>query len=177
MRNTLLGIVFVYVLIKKGLSKNIHKYSGNLLYLMLCNCLYYCFFYKYRLWDFKSNYMNIKWIRSIHIFIITPILNLMFLSNFPKNLSHRITYTVKWVLFSVFVEVFLKKCGLLFFAHGWHIGWSTYLYFKMYLYTYLFTKRPILIMSLSALNVLFFLRKFHVSLYRFNVKSFLIKPD
>ncbi len=175
MRNAAIALLFSSLLQNQKLFK-FRKYFLNLLYVIVFNFVYYCFFHKHLLWDFKSKCFNMKLVRCFHVFFVTPMLNYFFILNFPRTLVKRIIYTVKWIILSVIAELTFKKCGCIFFSNGWHIGWSAYIYLKMYLYTYFFPKRPILISVLSILNVYFFLIKFNVPIKKFSFKGFFCIP-
>ncbi len=119
------------------------------------------------MWDLRSKVFTTKQLRCLHILAMDPLIMLLFLAKFPKRLYKQILYFTKWVIMSTLVEwVAHKKLQVLYFDHGWNIGWSLLIYVKMYLYSLLLKKNAILTMILSIFSTLFFLIKFKVPVKR-----------
>ena len=125
------------------------------------------------MWDFKSRIFKPKVIRALHILIINPLLILLYLSNVPKPFLKKVIYISKWVLISTFTEwIGKKKFKMLTFDHGWHLGWSMCIYIKLYIFSLLMIKRPLLTWIFSIISTVYFLYIFKVPLKK-NMKDYL----
>lgn len=127
---------------------NIH--APSIAYVMTFNMLYYYLCKHFLLWDFKAKFMSVRTVRALHIFVCIPLLILLYLANFPKK--NRVLYIIKWVIVSTVCELFAYKRGVILFKRGWHIGWSAMLYLKMYVYSYLFNRYKLPVLSLSFIT-------------------------
>ncbi len=142
--------------------RDIPKHYKTLCYVMIVHTLYYKLCKRHLVWDFTP--LNFNWtiLRTIHILIVTPLLVLLFLSKLPNTLYKRMCYLVKWVIYSSGVEYISHKQKLIQYRHGWNIFWSGLLYLMMYVYSFLFTKRPWLTCILTICSIIFFIFKFKV---------------
>ncbi|MBM7571481.1 hypothetical protein JOC48_001977 [Aquibacillus albus] len=103
---------------------------------------------------------NWKLLRAAHVIIVTPLLVLLFLSKYPKSLLERIAHIIKWVLGASSVEYVVHKQKMIQYKHGWNIFWSSLIYLMMFVYSSLFTKRPLLTCFLTVCSIVFFISKF-----------------
>lgn len=155
----------LFLNIRKKTWIHLHKYSSSMIYVMFFNALYYYLAKKKLPWDFRSEIFDKRIVRSLHIFLINPLLILLFLSSFPKSLLKQIIYILKWLSITSSVEWFaLKKYKAIFFQHGWNMWWSALVYLKMFVFSYLLTKKPVLTVGLSTFSILFFLIVFKIPL-------------
>ncbi len=146
--------------------KDVPKYYKSLAYVSFTNALYYYLFKRHLLWEFTPGDMNWKILRKIHIFFISPLLVLFYLSKLPQSLPKQVLHTMKWILASVFVEHYVVKQKMLTFKYGWNTIWSGMIYLQMYVYSYLFLKKPVLTWILSFCSIVFYMIKFKVPLTR-----------
>lgn len=156
--------VFLIVLnIKRKTWKNIKRHYSSILYVGFFNFLYYYTCKHFILWDYKSSYMSVRCVRALHLFVIMPLLTLLFLSNIPNSVVKKILHIIKWVLTSIVVEWFgLRKFNTIYFLHSWNLGWSALLYLLMYSLSYLIIINPILVGILSVCSFVFLVRYFKV---------------
>lgn len=160
--------------IKKKSWRNLPEYIPSLLYVSFFSLLYNILCKDYLMWDFKSNikHLSTKVLRSLHIFIINPLLILSYLSTIPDSIWNKILYTGKWIVSSTLVEWLGQRIfKVIFFDNGWHLGWSTLIYVKMYFLSYFMTKKPLLTWMLSFLSTIFFLIRFKVPVIH-NLKEY-----
>ncbi len=145
-------------------SGDIPKYYKNMVYVSSFNAIYYLLCKRHLLWESIPSGVNWFTIRVVHTFIITPLLVLVFLSKMPHTLLKQYTYIIRWSIVSTAVEYLIHKKHLILYAHGWSVLWSGILYFKMFVYSHLFTKHPRLTLFLSLCSTVYFIFKFKVPL-------------
>ena len=156
-------MVLVLVLNIKGKTwRDIPKYYKSLGYAAVINAIYYKLCKRHLVWEFTPNHFNWRLLRIIHIFIMTPLLVLLFLSKCPKTGFTQLGYLLKWVFFSSIVEYTAHKQRMIQYKHGWNIFWSGVLYLMMYVYSSLFSKRPVVTCFISFCSIVFFIKKFKV---------------
>ncbi|WP_066392292.1 CBO0543 family protein [Neobacillus mesonae] len=163
-RHCVLVLSVILITILKGSWREIPKYYKNMVYVSLINALYYLLCRRHLVWEFIPNGVNWLAIRIVHTVIVTPLIVLVFLSKMPNTLFKQFIYFVRWFTISSAVEYFIHKKHLILYAHGWNVFWSGILYVKMFLYSHLFTKRPILSLFLSLCSTVYFIFKFKVPL-------------
>ncbi|UCZ53616.1 hypothetical protein LGQ02_02115 [Bacillus shivajii] len=98
------------------------------------------------------------------MFLITPLFVLSYLSRIPETFLKKIIHTTKWVAYSTFLEHIIHEQKMIQFKYGWNVYWSGLVYFKMYIFSYLYPKRPLLTWLLSICSAIFFIWKFNVPL-------------
>lgn len=156
-------ILFVLVLSVCGKAwRDFPKHYKSLSYVTIVHMLYYKLCKRHLVWEFTPLSFNWRLLRIIHIFIVTPLLVLLFLSKYPKARWKQLCYLVKWVLSSSIVEYIAHKQKMIQYKHGWNIFWSSILYAMMYVFSSLFKKKPLLTCFLSVCSIVFFVIKFKV---------------
>ena len=163
-RHIVLILIVILVTISSGSWRGIPKYYKNMVYVSSFNAIYYLICRRHLVWDFIPNGIDWWVIRVIHTIIVTPLLVLVFLTKMPNTLFKQFIYYIRWIIISFVVEYLIHKKHLILYAHGWNVLWSGLLYVKMFLYSHLFTKRPILTLVLSLCSSVFFIFKFNVPL-------------
>ena len=165
----ILSIIFVNLLGKTW--RNFPKYYKSLTYVSIVNSLYYFLCKRHLVWEFIPLGIDWKFLRTVHTIIVTPLIVLLFLSNFPKTFLKQMIYIIKWVLGAILVEFVVHKLKLIQYKHGWNIFWSALLYLKMFVYSHLFTKKPLMTWFLSLCSCTFFIIKFKVPIKKKHVFS------
>ncbi|WP_209124710.1 CBO0543 family protein [Alkalihalobacillus sp. BA299] len=161
--HVVLAILLLLFNIKRKTWRNIKKHYISILYVAFFNLLYYYICKHFILWDYKSKFLNVRLARGLHLFIIMPLLTLLFLSNVPNSLFKQVLYLSKWVCASATVEWFgLKKFNAIYFLHGWSLKWSILMYVLMYSFSYFVLKNPSLIVTLSACSTVILMVVFKV---------------
>ncbi|WP_438824364.1 CBO0543 family protein [Bacillus sp. JJ1533] len=163
-RHISLVLSIIFLTIFSHSWRDVPKYYKNMVYVSLFNALYYLLCKRHLVWEFIPNGINWLFIRVLHTIIVTPLLVLVFLSKMPNTLMERFIYYLRWITISFAVEYLIHKKHLILYAHGWNIFWSGILYLKMFLYSHLFTTRPVLTLFLSLFSTVFFIFKFKVPL-------------
>ncbi len=159
----LLAILLLLLNVKRKTLKNLDQHYISVLYVGFFNLFYYYTCKHFILWDYKSNYMNIRWARGLHLFVIMPLITLLFLSRVPNSSFKKVLHTMKWVTTSVIVEWFgLKKFNAIYFLHGWNIRWSALMYILMYSFSLLILNSPTLVGILSVCSVVILIVIFKV---------------
>ncbi|WP_458414235.1 hypothetical protein ACNQFZ_04915 [Schinkia sp. CFF1] len=144
--------------------KDITKYYKNLILVLGLNAFYYYLCKRHLVWEFRPGEFSWRGLRALHTFIVTPLVILLYLSKLPKTLSKQIVYTINWTLGSIIGEYFLHRQKMIKYKYGWNLFWSGLLFFKMYVYSNIFTKNPFSASILSLCSIIFFILKFHVPL-------------
>ncbi|WP_062049913.1 CBO0543 family protein [Bacillus sp. JCM 19034] len=138
-----LVIIIVNVFLKSW--QVLPKYYKSLLYVIFINSCYYYLFKGKLLWEFRDKLLKVNQLRALHLFIGTPLLALGFLSRFPRTLPKQIIYVLSWTIVSSIGEWVAIKNKLIVYKNGWNNMWSSFIYFKMYIFSYLFRQRPFLL--------------------------------
>ena len=169
----ILALFLLILNIKRKTWRYVSKFRLCIFYVSFFNLIYYILCKDFLMWDFKSKVLKPKVIRCLHILVIDPLLILLYLSDIPKPFLERVIYISKWVVISTFIEwIGKKKFKMLFFDNGWHIGWSMWIYIKMYICSLLMIKRPLLTWIISIISTVHFLYIFKVPLKK-NIKDYL----
>ncbi|WP_343843477.1 hypothetical protein [Salinibacillus aidingensis] len=71
-------------------------------------------------------------------------------------------YIAKKSIQSLMVEWVGNKLKMIYFDHGWNFGWSMMIYAKMYTFSLLILRRPLLTTILSIFTTICFLLTFNV---------------
>ena len=163
-RHTVLILSIILLTIFSKSWREIPKYYKNMVYVGSFNAIYYILCRRHLVWEFIPGGINWLFLRVVHTTIITPLLVLVFLSKIPDTLFRQFIYFVRWIVISTGIEYLIHKKHLILYAHGWNVLWSGILYVMMFVYSYLFTKRPILTLFLSLCSSIFFIFRFKVPL-------------
>ncbi|TWI59902.1 CBO0543 family protein [Halalkalibacter nanhaiisediminis] len=156
-------LFLIYLNIKSQTWKEIRKHAWGIVYVVFINSLYYYLFKEKKLWDLKDKRMKRNTLRALHLFIIMPLLILVFLSNMPQSLFKKAFHLMKWIFISLTFEfVGLKKAHAISFYHGWNLKWSSIIYVLMYTFSYLVTRMPIFTSVLSLGFIVFLLITFKI---------------
>ncbi len=164
MKHIVMVVMILVLNFKEKTWLNIPKYYKGVFYATVCNGLYYHLCKRFLVWEFKPDGIDWRILRGLHMFVVTPLLVLLCLSKFPKSFTQQILHIIKWVFGSSLFEYILAKRNMISFKHGWNIFWSGLLYLKMYLYSFLFIKRPLFTTVLSLCSVVYFIKRFNVPL-------------
>lgn len=180
MKQKQIALILIIVLLNvfNKTWKDLAKYYKNLIFVIVINAFYYYLCKRYLVWEFRPGGLSWRWLRVNHTFVVTPLLILLYLSKLPNTLSKQIVYIINWVIGSFIVEYGLHNLKMIRFKYGWNVFWSGLLYFKMYLYSHIFTKNPITASVLSLLSIIFLIVKFRVPLTKRLLKGpvFMLLP-
>ncbi len=161
MRHIILSTFLILLNFRQQTWRIVPRFFKALIYISFINSLYYYFFKKHILWELQSNNLNLKQLRVIHIFIITPLLFLLCMANFPQNnVSLQVKHILKWSIKCALVEFIGEKSKMIYFKNGWHIFWSWSIYIFLFSFGYLYTINPLFVWNMSIPTLLFFLIKF-----------------
>ena len=163
-RHIVLILSVILVSIFSNSWREVPKYYKNMVYVSSFNAIYYLLCRRHLVWEFIPYRVNWFFLRTVHTLIITPLLVLVFLSKMPNTLFKQFIHFIRWTIISTVVEYLIHKKHLILYAHGWNVLWSGLLYVKMFVYSHLFTKRPIPTLFLSLCSTVFFIFKFNVPL-------------
>lgn len=163
-RHIVLVLSIILMTILSNSWRDFPKYYKNMVYVSSFNAIYYLLCRRHLVWEFIPSGVNWWFIRIVHTIVISPLLVLVFLSKMPNTLFKQVIYYIRWIIISSFVEYLSHKKHLILYAHGWNVLWSGLLYVKMFMYSHLFTKRPIISLFLSLFSTVFFIFKFDVPL-------------
>ncbi|MBB5171955.1 CBO0543 family protein [Texcoconibacillus texcoconensis] len=151
--------------ILRGSWRDIPKYYKNLTYVIFVNILYYLVCRRHLLWEFPSLGVNRLVLRVAYVIFVTPSIVLAFLSKFPKSPFRQILYISKWVIVSSMIEYFLHKRKLIQYKHGWNIYWSGLVYLKMFVYSSIFHKKPLIVWLLTFCSLIYFIVTFQIPVF------------
>ncbi|GAE28464.1 hypothetical protein JCM9140_4702 [Halalkalibacter wakoensis JCM 9140] len=157
----ILSLFVFYLNLRKNTYKNLPTFLPSILYVMFFNSVYYYFFKYFLLWEFKSSSIKVKPLRALYIFFVMPHVILLYLSGVPSRTKHYLVYLFKWVVLSSIIEALFKLTRTITFSHGWTLIWSFCIYLKMYLFSYLFLKKPVGTMKVTIASLICFLYVFN----------------
>ncbi|GAE35910.1 hypothetical protein JCM9157_3049 [Halalkalibacter akibai JCM 9157] len=157
----LILFVFLFNLSKKT-WRHVPRFHKTLVFVSFINAFYYYLCRNFLLWEFNPKGMNRKWLRAIHILFVTPAITLLSLSSFPSNLSKQILHVMKWTIGSTLIEYFTYRMRIMEYRHGWNVFWSGVIFFILYTYSYLHSKKPVATWILSFVTMFFFIAKFNI---------------
>ncbi|MFS0901470.1 MULTISPECIES: CBO0543 family protein [Priestia] len=144
--------------------KNWRKYHSTILYMIMFALLYEVLTYNYSLWIFKATLIPTHTLNSLLVTFITfPCLVLLFLSNFPEDVTtKKILHIIFWIILYSIVEYFYHAVGLFKYSHGWNFGCSILFNCIMFPMLLLHHKKPLLAYFLSIPIAIFYLIIFNV---------------
>ncbi|MBU9722110.1 MULTISPECIES: hypothetical protein [Bacillaceae] len=172
-RHTVLVILIILLALSSNSLPKIPKFYKNMIYVSSFNGLYYLLCRRHLVWEFIPN-IGVNWLllRLVHTILVTPLVVLVFLSEMPHTLSKQFIHFARWITISFAVEYLIHKEDLILYAHGWNVFWSGVIYVKMYFYSYLITKRPLLTLFLSFCSTIYFITKFNVPLKKNHISRY-----
>lgn len=142
------------------------KHYKSMAYVSVINAFYYYLCKRHLVWEFTHKGFNLRLLRVIHIFFVTPLVVLLFLSRLPRRMFNKIVYIGSWTLSFAFFEFIMVKTNILNFKHKWNVFWSGFIYLKMFIFTALYNRNPLLTWGLSFLSTIFYIVIFNVPLTR-----------
>ncbi|KHF37865.1 hypothetical protein LQ50_24815 [Halalkalibacter okhensis] len=161
MRHIFLSTFLIWLNYRHQTWRILPRYLKALIYIAFINSSYYYFFKRHILWELQSNSLNLKQLRVVHIFFITPLIFLLCMAKFPEeDIRLQMKHILKWSFKCALVEFFGEKFNMIYFKNGWNIFWSWSIYIFLFSYGYLFTTKPKFVWKLSIPTLLFFLLKF-----------------
>ncbi len=163
-KQSILLLFIICLNIFKGTWREIPQYKRGLLYISFLNSMYYYLCKRSLLWEFRPEGVRWELLRIVHIFIISPSIVLLFISDLPKSIPKKIVHLLKWVIYCSVTEYIILKLNMIRFKYGWNIYWSGLVYLKIFVYGYLYNKRPLLTFILSLFSAIFFTAKFKIPL-------------
>jgi hypothetical protein len=128
MRFTLIRLILAAILIISSYKwadwKNWKQYYSTMLFFGFGDLIYHIAFEEQHLWEFQLDYLTEPINELFVIFTIFFSTTLLFLSNYPKKLYHKIIYISFWVAFYMFIEILTLSIGMLKYYKGWNLYWS-----------------------------------------------------
>lgn len=141
--------------------KHWREYHATMLYISLCDILYYYFVETEHLWHYKGDsFISYRAADLLHAFITLPGAALLFLSNFPASLPKQILHVLKWTAIFVSVEWIAGLAGMISYKHDWSLMWSIPFNLVMFPMLRIHHQKPLLAYALSAMIILLLLNIF-----------------
>lgn len=109
---------------KWGDWQNFWRYYPTMLFFILGNLIHSIVFYNFSQWIYISTYLPHNLVNIIAAFTIFPSTVLLFNPYFPKQLSKKVIYVLKWACLYTFIELFFYSIGLVVYFNGWNLWWS-----------------------------------------------------
>ncbi|MFT9495398.1 CBO0543 family protein [Anaerosolibacter sp.] len=165
----LLFVVFVWLIF--GLLfvdwKNWKPYYPTILYYCTLNLLYDFLYFNHTLFAFQAittKYLNHTIIELAFLFIIMPIVILIFLQRYPEQSRSRVIYICIWSLFFWIIEYLFAEKNMFIYDNAWNVWHSAWFDVLMFIMFRLHYKRPALTIGLSVIVVILFIFIFPVPL-------------
>lgn len=142
--------------------KNWRKYYPTLLFFGMGDLIYNVVFNKKHLWEFQSDYLVPSINELFVIFTIFFATTLLFLSNFPKKLYHKVIYLIIWIAIYMAIEIFTTSIGMQKNYNGWTIWWSLLHNSIQFPLLILHHKNPILAWIIALAFLVFIMKTFNM---------------
>jgi hypothetical protein len=141
-----------------------HSFLATILYMTAMDLLYFFLATDYPLWIVKSDIgmMTKSEVALLYAFIVFPCTAMLFLSNYPDTIRKQFLHIGKWIIIYISVEWLGFKLGVIYYEHGWTIGWSLLFLIVMFPMLRLHFKRPVLAYIASIFVIIFLLNWFDV---------------
>jgi hypothetical protein len=120
----ILASILIISAYKWGDWKNWKKYYPTMLFFGMGNLIYVTVFHDKPLWKFQPSVLVPSINELFIIFTIFFSTTLLYLSNFPKNLYHKILHIILWVAIYMAIEIFTLLIGMIKYTNGWTLWWS-----------------------------------------------------
>jgi hypothetical protein len=160
--SVLIIIIFMAFAYFFGDWKAWKSYHTTILYVAVMNLTYEFLAYNHPLWQYRPGIIpNHTFTTLLTIFVVLPVITLIYLSHYPENLKWKVLYVTCWVIGSTLIEYSLTN-RLIVYDNGWGIEWSFLLYCLMYLMLRLHHKKPVAAYFLSFIFIIFFLYYFKI---------------
>ncbi|MCM0647218.1 hypothetical protein NBE98_02370 [Clostridium swellfunianum] len=104
--------------------KNWRKYYPTMLFFACGDLIYKLVFCNKLLWAFEADFLVGSLNELFVIFTVFFFTTLIFLSKYPKKLSHQIIYIVIWIAIYMVIEIFTTSIGMQKNYNGWNLWWS-----------------------------------------------------
>ncbi|WP_047983399.1 CBO0543 family protein [Ornithinibacillus californiensis] len=159
-------LVAVIAVIITGVWRNWREYHTTLLFVALGNLSYNFLTANYFLWRLDADFItNHTLTEMLYTFIVFPATVLLFLHNFPDDMTGKLQKYTKWILLYGVWEWVFKETGYIEYQYGWSLWWSVAFLFVMFPLIKLHLTRPILTYFLSGIVAVVVLLWFDVPVY------------
>jgi hypothetical protein len=142
-------IIFGFIFIDR---KNYKPYIPTIVYYCMMNLLYEFLYYNHSLFAFRAittKFLNHTIIELAFLFIIMPVVILIFLQRLPEGPIKRAKYILVWVIFFWVIEYLFNLKGMYVYENGWniwHSGWFNLMMFNLFA---LHKRRPVFTLGLT----------------------------
>lgn len=100
------------------------KYQSSMMLFPLGNLLVLLLYHDHFLWKIHPDIFNHHIWEIIYTLTVFPWTVLLFLTNYPRNMTNLIKRIVKYISIYILVEFFLHITGFMTYNFGWNIWWS-----------------------------------------------------
>jgi hypothetical protein len=142
--------------------KNWKKYYPTMLLFGMGDLIYSFIFYEKPLWKFQSDTLTFTLNELFVIFLIFFPVTMLYLSKYPKKLSHQIIYISFWILIFMIIELFTTSIGMQKNYNGWTMWWSLLHNSIQFPILILHYKNPILAWSIALVFLVIIMNIFKV---------------
>ncbi len=157
----IIGIVLfaVAAVWKSGVYRHWRTYHATILYMLLCNLLYYFLVEDRLLWMYAPNIVFSHTAPEILItFIVFPSTVMLFLHKMATtDGARRIAHFVKWIAIYLGAEWLGSLLGVIEYHGGWGFLWSVLFVCVMFPMLLLHHTRPLIAYVLSVALIVFYL--------------------
>lgn len=163
----LLIVLIVWIILGLKLVdwNNSDRYYPTILFYMVMNLLFDFVYYNHTLFAYKSvstKYLNHTIISIGFIFIVIPIIILIFLQSLPQSYIKAAGYTILWSFLLWIIELLFYLKGLYKYENGWNVWHSSWFYILMFTLLIIHYKKPKVAWILSPVIIIIFLIVFPV---------------
>jgi hypothetical protein len=157
----------IFLSLKRGKWENWQLYLPTFYYWAMFSCFYEYISYigNKHLWEFQNNFISLFITETLYTFLFYPSMIVLFLGNYPEEISKKFWHYFKWISLSLLIEAMALRYGAIKFSNGWSMVWEIFFYSTMYPMLRLHHRKPILALVLSVFFVAFYLIVFDYHLF------------
>ena len=162
----IIGVVVIAVAAvwQSGVYRHWRTYHATILYMVLCNLLYYFLVKDRLLWKYSSDYAFDHSASELLItFIVFPCTVMLFLHKMAMTDGvRRIAHFAKWIVIYLSAEWLGSLLGVIEYHDGWGFLWSTFFVATMFPMLLLHHYRPLIAYGVSVVIIAFYLLTLHI---------------
>ncbi|MCF8564905.1 hypothetical protein LLE49_09255 [Alicyclobacillus tolerans] len=142
------------------------KYYPTALYVSLVSLLYQLLCRGHLLWHFRNWHLfTDKLSTLIQFAVLFPCSAVLFLRYLPRRKLARTLYFLGFFAVYVVMELCLKLSGEIIYQFGWSLGWSVFIDFCFFAFTWMHARNWKVALPISASIIVFLMAWFRVPLH------------
>lgn len=163
-RLTVVSIFFISTYLW-GDWRNWKKYYPTMCFFGMGDLIYISIFGDKLLWFFPPAFLVPSLDELLLIFTVFFSSTILFLSRYPKKISHQIIYNGIWIAAYMVIEIVDYKIGVIEHYNGWNLWWSLLHNTIQFPLLALHHKRPLFAWGIALVFLVVVMKIFHVPFF------------